>query len=49
MKKILFSQKMKEPMILQKKMSEIGVPPMSFLPVLGVSTGVVKFYNVLLD
>ena len=45
----VFHTKMKEPMILQKKMSEIGVPPMSFLPVLGVSTGVVKFYNVLLD
>ena len=35
--------------ILNKKLSELGVPPMALLAVIGISDDLAKYYNVLID
>jgi hypothetical protein len=41
--------KMKDQPLLQKTLSDLGVVPMAFLTLKGISTENVRYYNVLLD
>ena len=41
--------KMEDQGILNKKLSELGVPPMALLAVIGISDDLAKYYNVLID
>jgi adenylyltransferase/sulfurtransferase len=41
--------KMKDNDLLHKKLSALGVPPMAFLPVIGIANDSVKYFNILLD